>query len=138
MRYLLDTCVVSELTKPRPNQAVVRWVNCHDEHGMFLSVLTIGELHKGIAKLPTGPRRERLETWVREDLSSRFHGRILPVDTEVAATWGAMLGVAEVGGGPLPVVDALIGATARVHGCVVVTRNVTDLERTGAKVVSPW
>ncbi len=70
MRYLLDTCVVSELTKPRPNQAVVRWVNGHDEHGMFLSVLTIGELHKGIAKLPTGPRRERLETWVREDLSS--------------------------------------------------------------------
>jgi hypothetical protein len=63
---------------------------------------------------------------------------MLPVDTEVAATWGAMLGVAEVAGRPLPVVDALIGATARVHGCVVVTRNVTDLERTGAKVMSPW
>lgn len=138
MRYLLDICVLSELVKPKPEAKVVRWVDEQDEHQLFLSVVTIGELYKGIAKLPAGPRRARLEDWVEDDLTSRFHRRILPVDTAVAATWGVMLGVAEVDGGPLPVIDALIGATAKVHSCTVVTRNEIDLVRTGVEVKNPW
>ena len=96
------------------------------------------ELNKDIAKLPAGLRRVRLEQWVKEDLAARFHQRILPVDTVVASIWGSMLGEAEAGGAPLPVVDALIGATAKVHGCAVVTRNVVDLERTAIEVINPW
>ena len=138
MRYLLDTCVLSELVKPKPEAKVVKWVDDQDEHHLFLSVVTIGEVHKGIAKLPAGPRRARLEDWVEGELTSRFHRRILPVDTVVAATWGEMLGVAEVGGGPLPVIDALIGATAKVYSCTVVTRNEIDLIRTGVEVINPW
>ena len=138
MRYLLDTCVLSELVRPKPNAKVVSWVDGRDEHQLFLSVITIGELHKGIAKLPPGQHRARLEQWVEEDLAARFHQRILSIDTMVASAWGAMLGEAEAGGAPLPVVDALIGATAKVHGCAVVTRNVVDLERTAIEVINPW
>jgi len=138
VRYLLDTCVLSELVRPKPDAKVVSWVDGQDEHHLFLSVITIGELHKGIAKLPAGLRRARLEQWIKEDLAARFHQRILPVDTMVASAWGAMLGEAEAGGAPLPVVDALIGATAKVHGCAVVTRNVVDLERTAIEVINPW
>ena len=138
MNYLLDTCVLSELVKPQPEPKVVDWVGDRDEYCLFLSVITIGELHKGIAKLPDGPRRARLESWVAVDLKARFGERILPVDTRVAATWGVILGEAEAQGSPLPVVDALIGATASVHGCVVVTRNVADFERTGVEVENPW
>ena len=138
MRFLLDTCVLSELAKPKPEKKVIEWVDAHDEHQLFLSVVTIGELHKGIAKLPVSARRTRLEKWVGEDLASRFHQRIFSVDTDVASTWGSMLGEAEAGDTSLPVVDALIGATASVHKCAVVTRNVTDLERTGVDVINPW
>ena len=138
MNFLLDTCVLSELVKPQPEPKVVAWVGAQDEYCLFLSVITIGELHKGIAKLPDGPRRTRLEFWVAEDLTARFDKRILAVDSHVAASWGAMLGEAEAKGSPLPVVDALISATASVHGCVVVTRNVADFERTGIAVENPW
>ena len=100
--------------------------------------MTVGELHKGIAKLPTGERRSRLESWIGEELAIRFHQRILPVDIAVASAWGAMLGEAEALGSPLPALDALIGATARVHECTVVTRNTADLERTGVRVLDPW
>ena len=117
---------------------VVRWLGDQDEHHLFLSVVTIGELHKGVAKLPAGARREHIEAWIERDLASRFHGRILAVDEEVATAWGVMLGKAEARGASLPVIDALIGATASVHRCAVVTRNVADLERTGIDVVNPW
>ena len=138
MNFLLDTCVLSELVKPQPEPKVVQWVGDRDEYRLFLSVVTIGELHKGVAKLPHGPRRTGLESWVARDLTARFDKRILPVDIRVAAAWGVMLGEAEAKGSPLPVVDALISATASVHGCVVVTRNVADFERTGIEVEDPW
>jgi predicted nucleic acid-binding protein len=130
--------VLSELVKPRPEPAVVEWIGDQDEHRLFLSVITIGELQKGISKLPSGTKRDGLATWVTEDLTARFRERILPIDIQVAATWGTMLGKAESQGKPIPVVDGLIGATARVHECVVVTRNVADLERTGVEVFNPW
>lgn len=138
MRYLLDTCVLSELVRPKPSRSVVAWVEAQDEHELFLSVVTFGELHKGIAKLPEGERRSRLERWVADDLATRFENRILPVDVEIAAAWGALLGRAEADGPPVPVIDALIGATARVHGCAVVTRDTAHFERTGVLVFDPW
>jgi predicted nucleic acid-binding protein len=138
VRVLLDTCVLSELVTPKPNAAVVEWVSQQDEHNLFLSVITIGELCKGIAKLPQGSKRSRLESWVAEELAARFRQRVIPIESRVASAWGVILGDAESRGEKLPVIDALIGATAVVHGCVVATRNVSDLERTGADVISPW
>ena len=138
MSFLLDTCVVSELIKPQPNPGVRGWVDEHDESLLHLSVVTLGELHKEIAKLPPGERRERLLQWVGHDLVLRFEGRLLAVDLAVAVRWGWLLGEAERSGRPLPVVDALIAAAALVHRCAVVTRDAGHLVRTGVEVVNPW
>ncbi|MCD4751348.1 MAG: type II toxin-antitoxin system VapC family toxin [Thermoanaerobaculales bacterium] len=138
MSYLLDTCVLSELIKPRPNAAVCQWVAAQKEHRLFLSVITIGELQKGVSKLSPGRRRTKLQRWLEGDLLIRFQGRLLGIDTTVAGEWGVMLGEAESRGRPIPVIDALIAATARVHHCAVVTRNETDIKPTGIDVVNPW
>jgi len=136
--YLLDTCVLSELAKPRPDAGVLTWLEEEDEAQLFASVLTLGELEKGIARLPASARRTRIERWVRRDLVARFEGRLLDVDRAVAERWGAISGVSKARGTPLPVIDALIAASALAHGLEVVTRNTTDLERCGARCVNPW
>ena len=138
MSWLLDTCVLSELVRPRPKASVVRWVRERDEEELFLSVITIGELEKGIAKLPNSTKRATLEQWVRRDLAGRFHGRLLAIDAGVAARWGAIVGASETRGQPLPVIDALIAATSLQHDLTVVTRNTDDLERCGALCLNPW
>ena len=138
MSFLLDTCVLSELVKPRPDVGVVSWVEGQDEHLLHLSVITLGELQKGIAKLAAGDRRDRLQGWVDRELVTRFAGRILTVDEDVAALWGVMLGEAEARGEPLPAIDTLIAATAAVSGCAVVTRNVSHIARAGVDTVNPW
>jgi predicted nucleic acid-binding protein len=136
--WLLDTCVVSELVRPRPKASVVSWVLERDEDALFLSVITIGELEKGIARLPDSPKRVTLEQWVRRELADRFRGRLLMVDSGVAARWGALVGASEARGQPLPVIDSLIAATALQHDLTVVTRNTDDLERCGAHCLNPW
>lgn len=138
MSYLLDTCVISELVKKSPRQQVINWVESQQESTLFVSALTIGELEKGIAKLPATARKARLTTWVRRDLAARFVGRLLPIDPRVASRWGMMTGEAERRGVPLPVIDSLIAATALVHDLQVVTRNVEDFERCGALCLNPW
>ena len=138
MAYLLDTCVLSELARPRPDAGVVQWLEGAEEARLYLSVVTLGELEKGIARLPASARRTRIERWLRQELAARFEGRILDVDRRVAERWGAMSGASEARGAPLPVIDALIAATGRVHGLEVVTRNTADLERCGARCVNPW
>lgn len=138
MAYLLDTCVLSELAKARPDAGVVRWLEEADETRLHLSVVTLGELEKGIARLPASARRTRIERWVRQELAARFEGRLLDVDRRVAERWGAISGASEARGVPLPVIDALIAASALTHGFEVVTRNTTDLERCGARCVNPW
>ena len=138
MNYLLDTSAVSELVKPAPDAGVTEWLAQSDEATLFLSVLTIGELQKGIAKLADGKRRTRLQSWVRRDLVDRFAGRLLPVDSQVAALWGALVGDSERKGVPLPVMDSLIAATCLVHGLTAVTRNRADFERCGVECFSPW
>lgn len=138
MKFCLDTCLISELVKKEPNAAVVRWLDRQDEARLFLSVLTLGELQKGISKLPAGSKRDALQTWVEHDLVERFAGRILAIDQETALAWGRLQGEAEQRGERLPVMDSLIAATALAHGLVVVTRNTKDIERCQVKVCDPW
>jgi len=138
VNYLLDTCMISELVRPAPDPRVLEWIDSAEESALYLSVLTIGELEKGIARLPSSARRRKIERWVREDLADRFAGRVLAVDTAVAEKWGQISGASEARGKPLPVIDALIAATGLVHGLVVATRNVSDLERCGAPCLNPW
>lgn len=138
MSHLLDTCVLSELVRPQPDAGVLDWLGAAEETGLYLSVLTLGELEKGIARLPAAPRRRKIEEWVRNDLAERFAERLLPIDTGVAVQWGRLAGESEARGVPLPVIDALIAATSIAHGLTVVTRNTADLERCGARCVNPW
>ena len=138
MKYLLDTCLISELVKKEPNPAVISWLDEQDEQKLFLSVLNFGELQKGISKLPDGTKKEELQAWVALDLVERFTGRILELDLETALCWGRLQGEAEQAGEKLPVMDSLIAATAAAHGLVVVTRNVKDIERCGVRVCNPW
>lgn len=138
MKYLLDTNVVSELVKKEPNLHVVRWIDGCDESDLFLSVVTFGELQKGIKKLDDKNRAERLQQWVDQDLAKRFEGRILPIDLDVVFTWGRIQGISEKGGLKLPVLDSLIAATAIANNLFIATRNVHDLERCQASVLNPW
>lgn len=138
MKYLLDTCLISELIKKNPNYGVVSWLDEQDDLSLFLSVLTLGELQKGISKLPAGVRKEELQAWVEHDLVERFMGRIIDVDLETALAWGKLNGDSEQRGDRLPVVDSLIAATATAHALIVVTRNVKDIERCKCGVCNPW
>ena len=138
MKYLLDTCLISELVKKEPNPAVVAWLDEQDEQMLFLSVLNLGELQKGVSKLTDIGRKEALQNWIEHDLVERFHGRILDVDLDTTLCWGRLQGAAEQAGEKLPVMDSLIAATAAARGLVVVTRNVRDMERCGVKVCNPW
>lgn len=137
MAYLLDTCALSEFTKPKPSAAVDAWFAQVPDGTDFVSVLTLGELEKGITKLATSRRRASLERWFG-DLRDRFSGRILLVDEPVGLEWGRIAARGELAGHPVPSIDALIAATAIVHGLAVVTRNTSDIARTGAPVIDPW
>jgi predicted nucleic acid-binding protein len=136
--WLLDTCVISELVRPKPKASVVSWIQARDEGELFLSAITIGELETGIARLPDSPKRTALEQWVRRELAERFRDRLLPIDAAVAARWGALTGASEARGQPLPVIDSLIAATGLQHDLTVVTRNTKDFQRCGAQCFDPW
>jgi predicted nucleic acid-binding protein len=136
--YLLDTNVLSELIKPEPDVNLLHWVDQTGEAVMFLSVLTLGEIRNGIARLRPGSRRKLLESWLQVDLRSRFENRILAVDEAVADRWGAISAVAAAKGKPVPVIDGLIAATAMHHDLQLVTRNTSDVAGTGVPVLNPW
>ncbi len=137
--YLLDTNVISELIRPRPEIRVTSWVDSVDEDLFFLSVLTLGEIRKGIAALGGSSRRARLELWLEGELRPRFAGRILSVDEPVADRWGSLAGqLAASSQPPIPVIDGLLAATALHHNLVLVTRNAKDVARTNAQVFNPW
>ena len=138
MKYLLDTCLISELVKKAPNAAVVSWLDKQDEQTLFLSVLVLGELQKGISKLPAGARKDELQAWADHDLVERFSGRIIAIDLESALLWGKLKGESAQKGESLPVMDSLIAATAAAHGLIVVTRNVKDIEKCRTRVCNPW
>jgi toxin FitB len=138
MNYLLDTCVISEVIRPSANKKVIEWLNAQEEFSLYLSVITLGELEKGIERLESGVKRSRIESWLRNDLVSRFEGRILPIESSVAMEWGQLQAKAERSGKPLPTLDCFIVATALVHDLKVVTRDVEDMQRTGVSILNPW
>ena len=136
--FLLDTNVISELVKPRPEPKVVSWIEEIDENVLYLSVLTLGEIRKGVALLPQSARRTELESWLESDLQLRFSKRILSIDGPVADRWGNLVGRAQKDGHTLPVIDCLLAATAIHHNLTLVTRNTGDTAGTGVPVFNPW
>jgi predicted nucleic acid-binding protein len=135
--FLLDTCTLSELTRPRPRPQVFAWFEVQDAAALYLSVLTVGEIEKGIAALPRGRKKTTLTGWLAT-LRSTYAERILPIDDAVAAIWGRTAARVERLGRALGVVDGLIAATAIRHGFTVVTRNVADFDGTGAAILNVW
>ena len=138
MTYLLDTNVISELIAKQPDADVVDWIDQLDPNVVYLSVITIGEIRKGIAKLPASKRRENLERWLFEDLLVRFHDHILPLDGNVLLAWGQLTGELAAKGINLPAIDSLIAATVLHYRYTLVTRNEADFQHTGITVVNPW
>ena len=138
MRYLLDTCILSEGRKPSPHPGVVSWFRKAEDSDLFISALTLGELEKGALRLPEGRKRKDLLEWIRQDVFRRFEGRILAIDERVALKWGEIQANAERQGRPLPVVDSLLTATALVHQLMIVTRDNADMEAGGVQVLNPW
>lgn len=135
MSYLLDTNVISEIVRPRPDSRVLAWFRKTPESDLHLSVLTLGEIRQGVEHLPAGGRREKLRLWLENEIPDRFESRLLSVDAAVADRWGRL--ISEVGR-PLPAVDALLAATALHHELRFVTRNTSDFEFDGLEVVNPW
>ena len=136
--FLLDTNVVSELVKPIRDVNVLRWFSATDESILFLSVLTLGEIRKGVDRMSSGRRRAALESWIEIDLRARFQGRILPVDEGIADRWGSLSAAADQAGKPAPTIDAILAATAVHHNLTLVTRNPSDVAGTGVSTVNPW
>jgi len=135
--FVLDTCALSELTRPAPERSVAAWFDAQDPEALYLSVLTLGEIEKGIAALRGGRKKTALASWLAT-LRTAYAERILPIDAVVATTWGRLAALVERRGGTLGVVDGLIAATALHHGYAVVTRNVADFAGTGVSVLDVW
>ena len=138
MNYLLDTCVLSEARKRNADRRVVGWLGEVPESRLYLSVIALGEIQKGIAALGDRERKRKLQAWLENDLRARFAGRVLDVDTDVALEWGVLQGQALQKGTPAPVVDSLIAATAIRHNLVLVTRNVRDFAQFPVHLYDPW
>jgi predicted nucleic acid-binding protein len=138
VNFLLDTNVVSEWVKPKPNRGVIAWLADADEDRVFLSVVTLAELRYGIERLAAGNRRRRLEEWVQHELPLRFEGRILSIDSVVADTWGKAVARTEAMGHPISTIDAFLAATAEVHRLTLVTRNATDFQSLLKSIINPW
>jgi len=140
MKYLVDTCVLSELAKSKPNANVVKWLKSHSKGNLFfVSVVTLGEIKEGIDTLPDeDPRKEKLRTWFEEQILEAHEGSIVDFDRQVALKWGEIKGMTNRMGRTRPDLDAQIAATAVVHDMTVLTRNVSDMEYTGAEVENPF
>ena len=138
MSWLLDTCALSEYAKKAPAPEVIAWLDEQDEASLFISVISLGEIEKGILKLrASDPRRsQKLTAWLGK-VEQRFGGRILPLDAAALHVWAQIAAHAELAGQPIPVMDGLLMATAQCHGLTVVTRNAQDFELY-PQVLNPW
>jgi toxin FitB len=138
VNFLLDTHVVSEWAKPRPDAGVVAWLAEADEDRVFISVITLAELRRGIERLPGGARRDRLDRWLSQRVPARFEARVLSVDAETADGWGRVMARGDAGGRPVGTMEAFIAATAERHNLTLVTRNVSDFDVLGIRLFNPW
>ncbi len=133
--WLIDTNVLSETLRPAPNEQLMAWLDSVEPEKCFVSVLTLGDLRKGVLKLGTGRQRERLSQWLDDTLAHWFGERVITIDQAVCTCWAELLATT---GRPLPAIDSLIAASAVAHELVVATRNVRDFELPGVKVINPW
>ena len=138
MKFLLDTCVISELAKRKPDPKVIDWLKGQTSDSLHLSFITIGELKKGIAKRGGDPRALALEIWLQTEILDAFADRILPVEKDVAVEWGRICGENERLGQKRPAIDTLLVATASVHKMTLVTRNVDDMAGMGVPIFNPF
>ena len=138
MNYLFDTCVISELVAKSPNPEVVRWVRSLPEERVYLSVITAGEIKKGIEKLPECRRKDEISTWLYDELLPRFTNRLVALDADILLAWGSLTARLEVQGKTMPAIDSLIAASAIWGGFTLATRNVADFEWAGVRTFSPW
>jgi tRNA(fMet)-specific endonuclease VapC len=138
MNYLLDTCVISELVANNPDPKVVQWIDSTDEIHLFLSVVTIGEIQKGVEKLPHSKRKTALRQWLSEQLPARFASRIVAIDAETMLTWGQLVARLDRQGHPMPAIDSLIAAIALHGNFTLVTRNEEDFKHAGVLIFNPW
>lgn len=138
MNYILDTCVISELIKPKADPRVCSWVEEQNDNHLYLSVITLGEIQKGVSKLEEGVKKSKLQVWLDTELVLRFEGRILGIDDQICKMWGKILAQSEQKGKPLPVIDAMIAATALVNHMAVVTRNINDMTAPDLMLINPW
>jgi predicted nucleic acid-binding protein len=135
MSYLIDTNVLSELRRKQPNSDVVAWVQARPASTFYISVLTLGELRKGIASLGDSEKQQSLLDWLEVELPQFFMGRVLPIDAAIADRWGGLVAQA---GRPVPAIDSLLAATALVNGLQMVTRNHKDFAYPGLQTINPW
>ena len=135
MRYLIDTNVLSELRRKTPAPEVLDWFSQRPPASLYLSVLTIGEIRKGVELLADATRKATLHQWLSADLPTYFSGRILSIDARVCDRWGRMMAAA---GRPVPAIDSLLAATAAEHNLVLVTRNVKDFVALSVATIDPW
>ncbi len=137
MKYLLDTCVISEFVKPTPNKKVISWINEIASEMLFISVITIGEIRKGITKLPESKKKQKLTLWLNTILEE-YDERVISIDLAVADTWGILQGDADKNGVPMSSIDGLIAATAYTHNLTLITRNEEDFNNSKISLINPW
>ena len=137
MKVLLDTCALSELRRPKANEGVMRAIESVTSEDLFVSVLSIGEIAKGIARLKESKNKRSLQSWLQA-LERHYGDRILPIDLETSRIWGDLTTTAQEMGRTIPAIDGLIAATARRHGLHVMTRNEADFEYAGVLLLNPW
>ncbi|ESY46396.1 PIN domain-containing protein [Mesorhizobium sp. RSR380A] len=138
MRLLLDTNVLSEVTRPAPVARVLGWLDELDEDRSFISVVSIAEIRRGVSLMDEGRKREALAEWLARDLPQRFEQRVLPVDDAVALAWGDLMGFGKHRGRGLSSMDGLIAATAIAHELTLATRNTKHFEGFGLELFDPW
>lgn len=138
--FLLDTNVISEFarTDGNPDFRVRQWLEAIDPKSLYASVLTFGEIRRGIEKLPAGKRRLHLERWLERDLHEWFANRLLPISEEISNRWGVLAATAERNGMPLAIIDGLLSATALQHDLTMVTRNTSDFRSADMRILNPW
>ena len=137
MKFLLDTCVLSEFVKPQPSQSLLNFISEHNDGDMYISSMTLAELHRGVVRMDDGKRKSDLIYWL-DEIEESFKGRLLDFDSKVAVTWAKICTIAEKKGKKLSAFDSIIAAIASSNELVMVTRNVKDFEASGVEIINPW